>query len=208
MVSVIAAFGILAAIFVLVRIDGQFRPRPMKMGLEQFFLTNPIRMRFFGPAHALNLLGSADGLSVLEVGVGVGVILQDLAQRIGSKGQIAGLDIQPQALEKTRRRLANMGYSPDLRLGTASKLPWADGCFERVVMITMLGEVPADERVTALKEMARVLNPGGFGIVTEFWPDPHYIREADLREYCRLAQLEVVDAYHAPMLYSLRLMAH
>ncbi|PSR34313.1 MAG: hypothetical protein C7B46_06200 [Sulfobacillus benefaciens] len=208
MALVIVTLGILAAVFVLVRVDGQFRPRPMTMGLEQFFLTNPIRMRFFGPTQALTLLGPVAGLNVLEVGVGVGVILQDLARRIGPKGKIAGLDIQPQAIERTRRRLASLGYIPDLRLGTASQLPWSASCFDRVVLITMLGEVPANERVTALQEMARVLKPGGFGIVTEFWPDPHYIREPDLREYCRLAQLEVVDAYHAPMLYSLRIEAH
>ncbi|MHB1610216.1 MAG: class I SAM-dependent methyltransferase [Sulfobacillus sp.] len=202
----IAVIGVLAMFFAM-RLAGRLAPRPMAMALEQFFLTNPIRMRFFGPRQALALLGDAGGKRILEIGTGVGVILEALFHRVGPDGLVAGLDIQPQAISYTASRLKDAGAEhADVRLGSAVALPWSNQTFDRVLMVSMLGELPDTQRVQALREMARVLRSDGQGILTEFWPDPHYIGEARLKRYCLDAGLEVVATYHAPLLYSLRVL--
>jgi len=52
------------------------------------------------------------------------------------------------------------------------KLPFDDNSFDVVYTVTVLQELPDKNR--ALKEMKRVLKPGGILAVTEFLPDPDY----------------------------------
>jgi ubiquinone/menaquinone biosynthesis C-methylase UbiE len=56
--------------------------------------------------------------------------------------------------------------------GNAYELPFEDGSIDLVNMVTVLQEIP--DRNRALKEVKRVLKPGGFLAVTELFPDPDY----------------------------------
>lgn len=189
--------------FLAFRLHGILKPGPMSMSLERFFLGNPVRLRYFGPDLALELMGDLENMRVLEVGVGIGVILSALAKRVGPLGHLAGLDIQPEALSLARQRVSRAGgLAPDLRLGTAESLPWARDSFDWVVMVAMLGELPQEKRPGALMEAKRVAKPHGQILVTEFWPDPHYLRPKQLRQYCDMAGLDIVSIKRHPMLYS------
>ncbi len=68
-----------------------------------------------------------------------------------------------------------------LRQSSAYALPFNDGTFDLVCMITVLPEIPARGR--ALAEVKRVLKSGGILAVTEFLPDPDYpLRSTTLRQ--------------------------
>ncbi|CAB1128091.1 Methyltransf_25 domain-containing protein [Candidatus Hydrogenisulfobacillus filiaventi] len=182
---VLGAAAVLGAGFAALRVQGRRRPAPMAAGWERFFLDNPVRRRFFGPDRVLAVLGDVRDGRVGEIGTGVGVILEALARAVGPGGMVYGVDVQPQAVEMTRRRLARRvpEVPVEVAVADATRLPWPDAALDRVVMVAVLGEVPAARRPAVLAEVRRVLRPGGRLIVTEFWPDPHYIPEAALTRF-------------------------
>ncbi|WP_053960494.1 class I SAM-dependent methyltransferase [Sulfobacillus thermosulfidooxidans] len=200
--------GLLGALglgFIAVRVNGKLRPKPMPVQIEQFFLTNPLRVSYFGPRDALRLAGNLEGLRVLEIGTGVGVILEEIAKRVGEGGQAFGVDIQSDAIAKTEQRLSQHGLMSRTGLATANALemPWTDGSMDRVIMVAMLGEIPSSHRVEALKEAGRVLNRDGKLVITEFWPDPHFIPLPKMVRLLRQAGFNIVDVYQKPLLYSI-----
>lgn len=180
MLILVGIVALLIGGFLAFRIDGRLWPRPMAVRIERFFLANPVRRRFFGPDRVLAAIGDIAGRSVLEVGVGAGVVAEALAGAIGPAGEILGLDVQSAAVEMTRDRLRRVSCRHEIRHGDAQRLPFEAERVDRVVMVAMLGEVPAPGRTQALREAGRVLRPDGRLVVTEFWPDPHYISHACL----------------------------
>lgn len=198
------AAGALGMGFFAVRVNGKLRPRPMPIAIEQFFLTNPLRISYFGPKDALRLAGDLRGLRVLEVGVGVGVILEEIARRVGDGGQAFGVEIQREAMAKAEHRLRVNGLMSRTELATNSAVatPWSDESMERVIMVAVLGEIPKDQRVDALQEARRVMTSDGKFVITEFWPDPHYIPLPIMARLLKQAGFRIIDIYQKPMLYS------
>ena len=85
----------------------------------------------------------------------------------------------------------------DWRLGTAEQLPFADGSFDKVV--SAFGLMYFDDRVGALREMARVLAPGGT-LAVSVWESLErsaaYPEAVELLE--RLVGARAADALRAP----------
>ena len=65
-------------------------------------------------------------------------------------------------------------------LGDAQQLPFDDDTFDAAVLVTVLGEIPDQEQ--ALREIARVLRPGGRLVVGELFGDPHMVTSGKLRD--------------------------
>ena len=87
---------------------------------------------------------------ILDVGCGTGANLKRLLQF----GDAEGVDISPDALAFCRERgLENV------RLGAAEKLPYEDGTFDLVTALDVVEHM--DDDVAGLREMRRVLRPGG-----------------------------------------------
>lgn len=108
-------------------------------------------------------IGPAD--RVLDVGCGTGVLLQKL--HLGQpRTSLAGVDAVPEMLEVAHRRLPP---SVDLRVASADRLPFADGSFDAVVSCNVFHYLR--EPVTALREMLRVLRPGGAFVLTDWCDD-------------------------------------
>jgi ubiquinone/menaquinone biosynthesis C-methylase UbiE len=101
--------------------------------------------------------GLAGGREVLEVGCGTGLIMRGLD---GRAKRLVGVDISPGMLAEARRR----GF--EVLEGRAEKLPFADESFDLAYSFKVLAHVPEIE--LALREMARVLRPGGY-LVAEFY---------------------------------------
>ena len=98
-----------------------------------------------------------EGAAVLEIGVGTGGLLTELAARAG---QVIGVDHSPAMLEEARRRLAAAGAGGiELRLGEMSHLPLPDASVACVVANMVLHH--AAEPPAVLAEIRRVLAPGG-----------------------------------------------
>jgi len=91
---------------------------------------------------------------ILDVGCGTGANLEMLSQF----GTAEGVDVSPEALSFCRERGLN-----NVRLGQAEQLPYPDGSFDIVTGLDVVEHL--DDDVAGLREMARVLRPGGYALL-------------------------------------------
>lgn len=109
----------------------------------------------------------APGERVLEVGCGVGAVLGELAAAEPTL-QLTGLDRSAEQVAGARQHLDARGVQASLIQGDALALPFADGSFDRVVMVWVLEHLTNEPmRLAALREARRVLRPGGRIDLTE-----------------------------------------
>ena len=104
---------------------------------------------------------------VLEVGVGSGLNFPLYGKRVEV---VFGIDPSPCLLAIARRRAAAAGVRADLLLGSATAIPLADSTVDTVVMTWTLCSIP--DPVAALREMRRVLKPGGSLLFVEHGLSP------------------------------------
>jgi ubiquinone/menaquinone biosynthesis C-methylase UbiE len=115
--------------------------------------------------------------TVLEVGPGTGYYSLDVAREIK---RLHVFDLQPEMLEHTLRRAREAAIDNiEPRQGDARALPYADGVFDAAYLVAVLGEIPDQE--AALRELRRVVRPGGRLVVGELFGDPHMVGEKSLR---------------------------
>lgn len=100
---------------------------------------------------------SGTGKDVLEIGVGMGADHVEWA-RHGPRS-LTGVDLTPQAVEWTRKRISHYGFRSDIRTADAESLPFPDDQFDLVYSWGVLHHTPDTAR--ALAEVRRVLRPGG-----------------------------------------------
>ena len=98
----------------------------------------------------------APGERILEVGCGTGNVLAALA-RAHPACEIVGLDPDPRALERARRK----GAAFTLDRGFADALPYPDASVDAVVSAFMYHHLGRKTKPRMLEEAARVLRPGG-----------------------------------------------
>lgn len=110
----------------------------------------------------LQLIGPPAGLRILDVGCGDAALAVALAQR---GALVTGMDVDPGMLAAGRARAAASGVAPDLMQGDIRALPFADDSFDLVLAVTVLCFV--DAAAPAVREMARVLRPGGRLVIGE-----------------------------------------
>lgn len=135
-----------------------------------------------------HVLGPQAGERLLEVGPGTGYYTLDLAQWVEPAGQVEIFDLQQEMLDHTMRRAAERrveNVTPSR--GDASSLPYEAASFDAVVLVTVLGEIPDGD--AALREIRRVLRPGGRLVVGELFGDPHFTTFAGLVRRCEQAGL-------------------
>ncbi len=104
--------------------------------------------------------GSARGLSVLEIGCGVG---SDGLQFAKCGAFYTGIDLTEAAVNLARRNFANSGLRGEFRVGDAENLEFPDESFDVVYSHGVLHHTPDIER--AVHEIHRVLKPNGRAIV-------------------------------------------
>jgi len=116
-------------------------------------------------ARALSRLAPR-GLRVVDVGTGTGILARDLA-RLGL--EVIAVDRSARMLEAARARLDEAGARGiELRQGDASALPVPDGSVDAAFAHMVLQYLPAPAE--AVREMARVVRPGGAVVVADFTP--------------------------------------
>jgi ubiquinone/menaquinone biosynthesis C-methylase UbiE len=106
-------------------------------------------------AEAIDRL-AVKGRRVLELGFGAGT---DHLRLVRNGAWLAGVDITPQNFVETQRHFAHAGARARLAVGDAGALPLRSGVFDLVYSFGVVHHVP--EIDGALRELARVLAPGG-----------------------------------------------
>jgi SAM-dependent methyltransferase len=135
---------------------------------------------FITRARLKAVLEAKQGERVLEVGPGTGYYTLDVAEWVGPDGSVDILDLQQEMLDHTMRRAAErnlVNITPTRSDATA--LPFVDETFDAAFLVTVLGEIPDQD--AALRELARVLKPGGRLVVGELLGDPHYVALGPMR---------------------------
>jgi ubiquinone/menaquinone biosynthesis C-methylase UbiE len=149
----------------------------------------PYGQRFWvQPPHPLitrarlrDVLEPQPGERVLEVGPGTGYYSLDVAEWISPDGRLDIFDLQQEMLDHTMHRARGRGLTNvTATQGDARTLPYADASFDAAYLVAVLGEIPDQD--AALRELARVLRPGGRLVVGELFGDPHWVSPATLRQ--------------------------
>ena len=131
-------------------------------------------------ARLKEILDPKAGERILEVGPGTGYYTLDVAEWVNPDGEVEILDLQQEMLDHTMRRAGERGLvNVTPTQSDATSMPYEDGTFDAAYLVTVLGEIPDQD--AALRELARVLKPGGRLVVGELLGDPHYVRLAPLR---------------------------
>ncbi|OGD78109.1 MAG: hypothetical protein A2Y64_02755 [Candidatus Coatesbacteria bacterium RBG_13_66_14] len=153
-------------------------------------IDNPIRRLFYPPRKIVAELGAQAGMRALEVGPGHGTYSLAVARRLGETGKLVAVDIQPEIIERLKRRLEREGVkNVEARTADVNNLPFPDRAFDLVYLMMVLGEIP--DHLGALREFKRVLKPDGRLAVQEWLPDPDYHPAATLVKWGAEAGLEL-----------------
>lgn len=141
----------------------------------------------------LEAAGVRPGDAVLDVACGTGVLARAAAGVVGAGGRVVGVDPNPGMLAVA----AELEPAVEWRMGTAEQLPALDADFDAVV--SQFGIMFFVDRPQAVREMLRVLKPGG-RLSVAVWDrlenHPGYAREVELLE--RTAGRAAADALRAP----------
>jgi ubiquinone/menaquinone biosynthesis C-methylase UbiE len=136
------------------------------------------------------ILQPVGGERLLEVGPGTGYYSLAVAGWLSPIGRLDVVDIQQEMLDHTMRRAQEqgIGHIKPTR-ADARELPFPDDTFDGAYLVTVLGEIP--DQVAALRELGRVVRPGGRIVVGELFGDPHMVTHSALAERAAAAGLRV-----------------
>jgi ubiquinone/menaquinone biosynthesis C-methylase UbiE len=112
------------------------------------------------------------GERVLDAACGTGIVTRVAVQRYGNLGHVVGVDLNAGMLEVARAHTPAIRVPIEWRQGDVCALPFPDGSFEVVLCQQGLQFVP--DPLVALREMRRVLVPGGRLAFTVFSEIPAY----------------------------------
>jgi SAM-dependent methyltransferase len=115
----------------------------------------------------LDLAAPSEGQVVLDVGCGTGS-LAVLVKHRHPGVEVVGLDPDPRALARARRKALRAGLQVRLDRAFAHALPYADASFDRVLSSFVYHHLERDAKEALLREARRVLKPGGRLLLLDF----------------------------------------
>ena len=117
-------------------------------------------------AYTVMVANLREGQRVLDIAGGTGDLALAFSKKVGTTGQVVHTDINEAMLRTGRDRLLDAGVILPTVVCDAEKLPFPDGHFD--VVSVAFGLRNMTHKDAALREMARVLKPGGKLLVLEF----------------------------------------
>ncbi len=134
---------------------------------------------FITRARLREILEPRPGERLLELGPGTGYYTLPVAGWLSPGGSLDVVDVQQEMLDHTMRRARERGIENVApTLADARELPFEDDSFDGAYLVTVLGEIP--DQAAALRELRRVVRPGGRVVVGELFGDPHMVTHAAL----------------------------
>jgi ubiquinone/menaquinone biosynthesis C-methylase UbiE len=134
------------------------------------------------------------GGDVLEVAPGPGFLSIEMAR--GGGLRVAALDISKTFVESARRNAAEAGVKLDVRLGNAAAMPYPDNSFDLLVCRAAFKNF--SEPQAALREMRRVLRPGGTGLIVDLRRDVSMLA---IKRYFRAVNLSAASRWFTIMAF-------
>jgi ubiquinone/menaquinone biosynthesis C-methylase UbiE len=158
---------------------------------------------FITRARLRQVLAPQAGERILEVGPGTGYYTLDVAECVSPGGRLDIFDLQQEMLDHTVRRAGQRGLdNVTPTRGDARALSYPDATFDAAYLTAVLGEIP--DRDQALRELARVLRPGGRLVVGELFGDPHWVSPRRLLNSAQAAGLVFAQRLGTPLAYFAR----
>jgi ubiquinone/menaquinone biosynthesis C-methylase UbiE len=150
----------------------------------------------------LALLDPQPGERLLEIGPGTGYYTFPVAQRL-DRGKLDVFDLQQEFLDLIAER-AKLSGAENVTgwQGDARDLLFEADRFDGAFLVTVLGEIPDQD--AALKELARVVKPGGRVVFGEVAFDPHIVTPGALKERAERAGLRFERKAGTPLGYVAR----
>ena len=156
----------------------------------------------------LDLGKVAAGESVLDVGCGTGTLAIAAKRRVGS-GTVRGIDASAEMIARANQKAARAGLDVAFEVASAEALPFSDRQFDVALSTVMLHHLRRVAREQCVREIRRVLKPGGRLLVVDFGvkgsghrgPLAHFhkhgrVKLDDLVSLVADAGLDIVDSGH------------
>jgi len=110
--------------------------------------------------------GARTGMSVLDCATGTGDLALEFKKTVGPEGQVIGTDFCPEMMETAPAKSEAKQLHVQFEVADAMNLPYLDHTFD--ISSISFGIRNVDDPSIALKEMARVVKPGGKVMILEF----------------------------------------
>jgi demethylmenaquinone methyltransferase/2-methoxy-6-polyprenyl-1,4-benzoquinol methylase len=128
---------------------------------EKQDLSTPLR----NPAirQAIQMFDLPEGSVGLDAGCGIGSHTLLLAEAVGPSGHVTGLDLFAEFVAHARDQAKLSGFSnrATFRQGNVSELPFDDASFDWAWSVDCVGQISIGKPLDGLRELARVVRPGG-----------------------------------------------
>ena len=170
---VLGLLGVLTLVTVVWRLASRRQSLPCPVWLRWLVeLDNPFT-RTNRAQFIVETLAIKPGMEILDAGCGPGRLTVPLARSVGPDGRVVALDIQPGMLARAKAKTEAGGVHNvafiNAGLGEGKLAP---NHFDRVVLVTVLGEIP--NRTAVFGELFHSLKPGGILAIVEVIFDPHF----------------------------------
>ena len=123
----------------------------------------------------LRAVGLQPGWNVLDAGCGSGSFLPLMAKLVGQNGTIDAFDLAPENIERVKTIVKAWDVPVKTKVGNLIDLPYDDNTFDAIWNASVIQYLADDELTQMLKELVRVVKPGGLVAIKEFdFTTPQY----------------------------------
>src|SRR2546427_5640348 len=178
------AIGIRPEATIIVSVGQQARADRIRQMFDQVAARYDARNRLFSAdrdrawrRRAAHHAALRPGQTAFDLCTGTGKLAHELLISVGRSRRVVGIDFSPAMLEQARRREPKVEF----RLGDVTRLNEPDASVDAVTIGFGLRNLV--DRDAALREMFRVLRPGGRLVILEFAPPPHGVLMRAYRFY-------------------------
>lgn len=148
-------------------------------------IDNPF-LKEHGAKRIISHLELQPNMNVLDFGCGVGRVSIPLAQMLQEGGTLSAYDIQASMLKKVTQKASKFGITNiETILGSAEMTRLPEEYFDRIVLVTVLGEVV--DKHALFSTLYQALKPDGFISITEVISDPHFQTTSTVLRLCEEA---------------------